>query len=196
MRTAPAEDRRQRAPLGWFLGFGVVIATVLAGYVGFRWAATLELSGQAGAGLVALAGVTGVAVVFSPCSFPLLVTLFAVPDQPQRAERSRDGVLSALAIATGAATFLLLTGVAVGVAGEGIASAVSFSSPLGRLLRGVVAVVLVTAGLVQLGVIAIPLSRFAGVAGPLERHRVSLATTHRRRAQVLYGFSFVVAGFG
>lgn len=178
------------------LAVGAVGVALAAGYVGFRTAARLDLGGEAGAGLVALAAVTGAAVVFSPCSFPLVVTLLAGSDQQRERKRRSDGVRSALAIAAGSAAFLLLAGGAVGLAGEGLAATLSFSSPGGRLLRGGVAAVLVGAGLVQLGVIALPLARVAALAAPLEHRRAAVATTHRRRAQAMYGFAFVLAGFG
>lgn len=180
----------------WLAG-AVFTVTVGGGYVGFRVAASVDLGRQVGAGLIALAVVTGAAVVFSPCSFPLLVTLLGGLDRDDRVgERRSDGLRSALSIAAGAVVFLLLAGLAVGVAGEAVASAVKFSSTGGRLLRGGVAALLIGAGLVQLGVIAAPLSRVAAVAGPLERRRLAIAGSHRRGAQVLYGFAFVFAGFG
>lgn len=176
---------------------GAVFTVTVGGYVGFRVAASIDLGRQVGAGLIALAVVTGAAVVFSPCSFPLLVTLLGGLDRDDRVgERRSDGLGSALSIAAGAVVFLLLAGLAVGMAGEAVASAVKFSSTGGRLLRGGVAAVLIGAGLVQLGVIAAPLSRVAAVAGPLERRRLAIAGSHRRGAQVLYGFAFVFAGFG
>lgn len=180
----------------WLVGV-VVMVTIGGGYVGFRLGASLDLDQQVGAGLIALAVVTGAAVVFSPCSFPLLVTLLGGSDQHDVAgQRRADGLRSGLSIAAGAAVFLVLAGLVVGVAGEAVASAVNFSSTGGRLLRGGVAAVLVVAGLIQLGVIHAPLSRVAVVAGPLERRRQAIAGSHRGRGQALYGFAFVLAGFG
>lgn len=172
-----------------------VTASALGGYGGFRWAATLDLGGQAGAGLIALAVVTGFAVFFSPCSFPMLITMLAGPtgDETENGQR-HDGVRSALAVGFGASAFLLLTGAAIGLLGDGLADQVGFSTTGGRILRGVVAGVLVLFGLVQLGMIELPLAKLARLAGPLDRRRV--AVTHRRRGQVLYGFGFVLAGFG
>jgi hypothetical protein len=47
-----------------------VTLVAVAGYGGFRLAAGLDLAAQTGAGVAALAVLTGFAVVFSPCSFP------------------------------------------------------------------------------------------------------------------------------
>lgn len=195
-RSDPTTFTTETASPAPLLPIIAVIVTLTAGYLGFRLAAGLDLGDQAGAGLVALAAVTGAAVVFSPCSFPLLVTLLAGPDRQAARDRRLDGLRSALAIAAGAAAFLLLAGVTVGVAGEGLASAVNFSSTGGRLLRAAVAAVLVGAGLIQLGLVNAPLARVTVLAGPLERRRVATATSHRGRAQFLYGFAFVLAGFG
>ena len=175
----------------------VVVVAAVAGYGGFRLAAGLDLGAQAGAGMVALAAVTGFAVFFSPCSFPLVVGLLAGPDPAERARlRIRDSVATALAMGAGAAVFLLILGVVVGVAGEGIARSVSFDTVGGRLLRAAVAGVLVTAGLVQLGKIRFPLGRVTGLAKPIDRRRAAVAQSHRYRAHMLYGFGFILAGFG
>jgi cytochrome c biogenesis protein CcdA len=193
--------------LRWALTLIGVTVAALGGFAGFRWAATLDLGGQAGAGLVALAAVTGFAVFFSPCSFPLLVTMLAGPTtsaarsvgdrDSNDIDRSRvSGIKAALAVGFGAALFLLIAGVFVGLLGDGIARYVGFATSGGRLLRGAVAVLLVVFGLVQLGVVRLPLARFARFAGPLERRRVAVAESHPRAGQVLYGMGFVVAGFG
>ena len=194
--VTPSPPGAARSTAAWLVG-AVVIVTIAGGYVGFRLAASLDLDQQVGAGLIALAVVTGAAVVFSPCSFPLLLTLLGGSDRHDAVgQRRADGLRSGLSIAAGAAVFLLLAGLVVGVAGEAAASEVNFSSTGGRLLRGGVAAVLVVAGLIQLSVIDASLSRVAVVAGPLERRRRAVAGGHRRRGEALYGFAFVLAGFG
>ena len=193
---ASQQLRTQGAVTGWGLMLAGVSVAALGGYAGFRWAAALDLSGQAGAGLVALAAVTGFAVFFSPCSFPLLVGMLAGPNVDPRQRRPGDAVRSALAVGLGASMFLLLVGAVVGLVGDGIADHVGFSTTGGRALRGTVAGVLVVAGLVQLGRVSVPLGRVVPLAGPLARRRVDVAARSRRGGQVLYGFGFVLAGFG
>ncbi len=198
MVTDISDRRAARSALrGWALTLIGVSVAALGGYVGFRWAATLDLTGEAGAGLVALGAVTGFAVLFSPCSFPLLVGMLVGPTNTNEARRRpRDGVTSALAIGLGAAIFLLLTGVVIGLIGDGLNAQIAFSTAGGRVIRGLVAGVLLVSGLVQLRLISLPLWRVARLAGPLDRRRVKLADRHRRGGQVLYGFGFVLAGFG
>lgn len=174
-----------------------VTIVAVAGYGGFRLAARLDLGAEAGAGMVALAVVTGFAVFFSPCSFPLLVALLAGPDRTARAgQRRRESLTAALAMGAGASMFLLAIGVVVGLAGEAVVQTVGFSTAPGRILRGAVAVIVIAAGLTQLGLIQLPLWRVTRFAQPIERQRVNISDRHQHAAQVLYGFGFVVAGFG
>ena len=174
-----------------------VMVVALAGYGGFRLAARLDLGAGAGAGVVALAVITGFAVFFSPCSFPLLVAMLAGPDRSaQASERRRDGLTAALAMGAGAAMFLLAVGVVVGLAGEAVVQSVSFSTTPGRILRSAVAAVVIVAGLTQLGLVQLPFWRVTRFAQPIEQRRVNIASRHQHAAQVLYGFGFVVAGFG
>ena len=188
--------RPPRASIRTFLTVGAVAVVGGAGYTGFRLAARLDLGGEAGAGLVALAAVTGFAAFFSPCSFPMLLGLLAGSARREAGPQRRDGVATALAMGVGASLFLLIFGAGVGLAGEGLARSVGFSTVGGRILRGFVAIVVITSGLVQLGRINVPLWRVTRVAQPIERKRIAIADRHRRGAEVLYGFGFVLAGFG
>lgn len=174
-----------------------VLVVALAGYAGFRLAARLDVGSQAGVGVVALAVLTGFAAFFSPCSFPLLLGLLAGSDTATASGRSRsDGIRTALAMGVGASAFLLLVGIAVGLVGEGLVRSVGFSTAPGRVLRGVVAGVVILTGTTQLGLTSAPFWRVTSLAQPIERLRVATAGKHRRVAQSLYGFGFVVAGFG
>lgn len=179
------------------LTIAVVALAAIAGYGGFRAAAGLDLGAEAGAGIVALAAVTGFAVFFSPCSFPMVLALLAGSDRPSdTGRRRRDAVVTALSMGAGAAVFLLLTGVVVGIAGEGLAQSIGFDTVGGRILRGSVATILVIAGVVQLGFISVPFSRFARFAQPIDRRRAQLSARHPHGAHMLYGFGFILAGFG
>lgn len=174
-----------------------VTLVALAGYGGFRLAARVDLGAEAGAGLTALAVITGFAVFFSPCSFPLLVALLARPlTSSEDAHRRRNGLADALAMGAGAALFLLIVGVVVGLVGEGIVQSVGFSTLPGRTLRAGVAAIILTAGLIQLGIVRVPLWRLTRLAEPINRQRVAISDRHEHGANVLYGFGFILAGFG
>ena len=192
-----ATAQLQRDRIRTILTVSTVSLVALAGYGGFRLAAQIDLGDQAGAGLIALAVITGFAVFFSPCSFPLLVAMLARPaSAPDGIKGRRDGLLTALTVGTGAALFLMIAGLLIGLAGEGLAQSVSFSTVPGRVLRAAVAAIILTAGLVQLGVVRLPLWRVTRLAGPIDRRRTSIADRHQHTAHLLYGFGFVLAGFG
>jgi cytochrome c biogenesis protein CcdA len=179
------------------LTIGTVTLVAVAGYGGFRFAVRLDLGTEAGAGLVALAVITGFAVFFSPCSFPLVVTMLAGPNRAAKAaQRRRESLTAAVAMGAGASLFLLAVGIIVGVTGEALVQSVEFSTTPGRILRGTVASVIVAAGLIQLGVLRFPFWRVTRFAQPIERHRVKLSGQHQHAAQAFYGFGFVLAGFG
>jgi len=174
-----------------------VSVVALAGYAGFRASAGLNLGGGVGAGVIALAVVTGFAAFFSPCSFPLLLGMLTGSDTATAGGRTRrEGVKTALAMGLGASLFLILVGSIVGLVGEGVVRSVGFSTTPGRILRGTVAAVLMAAGLVQLGKLRVSTWRVSRMAGPIDRLRVAAAGRSRRSSQVLYGFGFVLAGFG
>lgn len=183
--------------LGLFLVTAGVLGVALAGYGGFRWSGRLDLSPEAAAGLVVLAVVTGFAAFFSPCSFPLLLGLLTGRARASMSRRSpAEGVRSALAMGVGAIVFLLAVGAVVGLAGRGIADIVGLTSTPGRILRGVVAAVIAAAGLVQLGVLRVPLGRVARLVAPIDMRRAAITDQHPRSGDVRYGFGFLLAGFG
>jgi cytochrome c biogenesis protein CcdA len=197
MTASDTARSRRSARIGTILSIAAVLLVAIAGYFGFRVATGLDISSETSAGLVALAAVTGFAAFFSPCSFALLLGLLAGSNTAAAGGRSRsEGVRTALAMGLGAGIFLLTIGLLVGLVGEGIAQSVAFSTNGGRVLRGTAAVFLVVAGSVQLGWIQIPFWRLARFAQPIDRMRVAADQSHRRSAQVLYGFGFVLAGFG
>jgi cytochrome c biogenesis protein CcdA len=185
------------AVLRWLLSVGAVTLVSFAGYGGFRFAAGLDVASETGAGVAALAVLTGFAVFFSPCSFPLLVALLAGSDRAVAVgQRRRDSIKAALAIGAGAAVFLLIIGLVVGLVGEGVVQSVGFSTAAGRLLRAGVSLVIIGAGLTQLGVLRLPFWRVTRLAGPIDQRRSAVSRNHPHAAQVLYGFGFIIAGFG
>lgn len=193
---ATAGDRPGGTVRAWLT---VVTVSIIAstGYGGFRLASRIDLGAETGAGLIALSVITGFAVFFSPCSFPLLVALLARPVRTAKdSHQRRTGLAAALAIGTGASLFLLFVGVIVGLAGEGVAQSVGFSTLPGRALRAGVASIILTAGLVQLNLVQLPLSRMARLAAPIGRRRAAISNDHEHGANVLYGFGFILAGFG
>lgn len=147
MRQIPV--RPSRPPGGGWLRFALLVGAVvlagLAGYVGYVSYPRFDLPASVGVGLLALAAGAGVASFFSPCAFPLLLTLLG------RHVRGRLGaaVGFAAAFSVGAVLFLLLLGTLIVAGGAGIAASVTFTSGVGIVIRVVAGVVLVVLGLIQ-----------------------------------------------
>jgi cytochrome c biogenesis protein CcdA len=96
----------------------------------------------------------------------------------------------------GAAAFVLAAGLVIGLGGAGLVSGVTFTSAAGRALRLSVGALLLLLGLVQLDLLPNPLHRLEDWVRPLQR----LAARQRRRrplwGHVLFGFGYLLAGFG
>jgi cytochrome c biogenesis protein CcdA len=127
----------------------VVIA--VAGYVGYVVYPRFHLPAVTGAGMIVLAAAAGIASFFSPCSFPLLLSILArAPGIDLHRGRTKAALQYALALALGAWLFLILAGFVIAIAGTAIFAGVTFTSLAGRLIRTVVGIVLIFLGLVQL----------------------------------------------
>lgn len=181
------------------LGVGVL---ALAGYAGYELYPRFDLPAVEGAGLFLLAAGAGIASFFSPCAFPLLVTLLArdtaAPGVAVRGPRTafRRGLGFATALSLGAGTFLLLAGLIVALGGGALFEGVVFLSPEGMILRAILGGFLILLGLVQLGVLPVPLHAVENLARPLLRAQ---ARERRHRPAVgfaLFGFGYLLAGFG
>lgn len=96
----------------------------------------------------------------------------------------------------GPAAFVLAAGLVIGLGGAGLVSGVTFTSAAGRALRLSVGALLLLLGLVQLDLLPNPLHRLEDWVRPLQR----LAARQRRRrplwGHVLFGFGYLLAGFG
>jgi ABC-type spermidine/putrescine transport system permease subunit II/cytochrome c biogenesis protein CcdA len=171
------------------------VAAALAGYTGYLASPRFDLPRGAGAGLLLLAAAAGIASFFSPCSSPLLLSVLA--RAPGGAGKGGIGwaLGYAVALAAGAAGFLLLAGGVVAVAGTALFAGVTFTSTAGRLIRAVVGVGLLLLGLIQLGRLPVSFRRLEPAIHGLLRRQAGL----RRRPLLghgMFGFGYVLAGFG
>lgn len=170
--------------------------TAMGGYAGYLLYPRFDLPAAQGAGLAALAAAAGTASFFSPCSFPLLLTLLgreaAGTDEHHRLPPWRF----AASLAAGAAMFMIVFGGLIGLGGEAVLGSVTFDSLPGIAIRLVVGIVLVALGLLQLEVLPGSMHFVARRVKPLLRRQAEL----RRRRPVLghavFGFGYVLAGFG
>lgn len=195
----------QRPRFAWYLLLVLsVLALALAGYTGYVLYPRFDLPALAtaeGATLMLLAAGASIASFFSPCAFPLLVT-FLARETGVEAQRPAGGLPAirvftfAGAFSLGATTFLILSGIVIAIGGQALFAGVTFDSVAGRTVRGLVGITLITLGLMQSGVVPLRLHVVEHVVRPLMRSQAM----YRRRRPVLgfgiFGFGYVLAGFG
>lgn len=174
-----------------------VLVLALAGYVGYALYPRFDLPAVTGVGLLLLAAAAGLASFFSPCSFPLLATLLAhqVRGVPRRQARARL-LRFAASLAAGAVLFLLLAGAAIAFGAIPLFEQVTFASTAGRLIRGGVGLLLMLLGLLQWRGISPGSHAVYAVAHPLVQAQARLRRERPLLAFGLFGFSYILAGFG
>lgn len=178
-----------------------VLALALLGYLGYVVYPRFDLPMVEGVPLLALALGAGVASFFSPCAFPLLLTLLGRESRGSRGgdedEPARGRPLRfAAAMSLGAAAFVLVVGGVMVLGGRALVGGVVFTSSAGRVLRGVVGVFLLAMGLVQLGVLPSPLQTVEGAVRPLLRRQAETRRKAPLLGQVTFGFGYLLGGFG
>ena len=168
-----------------------VLLISLFGYGGFALYPRLDLNSAAASGLLLLAVMAGIASLFSPCSFPLLLTLLA-------RETSANGRLlrSAGAFALGAALVLTLIGLAIAAGTGNWIASVTFTSPLGRILRLLVGLALIGFGTFQIQGKSLNVGWLNRLLQPLWRKQALLRRQQTTLSYGLYGFGYILAGFG
>lgn len=202
LASAQADRRDGGDPaLRYALLAGGVALLALAGYAGYVLYPRFGLPAVEGAGVLLLAAGAGIASFFSPCSFPLLVTLLG----REASAQSRTGTVEASggrafafagALATGAALFMLLLGVLIALGGEALVGGVTFTSTTGRILRAIVGPVLITLGLIQLGLLPSPFHAVEAFSRPLMRAQARSRRSRPILGFGVLGFGYVLAGFG
>lgn len=172
---------------------GVTATAAVAGYAGYVLYPRFDLPAATGASLLLLSAAAGIASFFSPCSFPLAVTLLARETHP--GEQGRLTRLT-LWLGLGALVFLALAGVLI-AAGAGVFfKEVTFTSTAGITIRAVVGSLLVLLGLIQLNVLPVSLLAVEDAAKPLLARQARLRRDQPALAFGLFGFGYLLAGFG
>ncbi len=169
-----------------------ILLLALGGYMGYIIYPRFELPPLEGVGLFVLAITAGIASFFSPCSFPLLLTFLARSGKSDKSDTLRFG----LALAAGACAFLMLVGGLIALGGGAFFGQITFNSAAGRWLRFFLGAFLVFLGIAQLGFLTLPFGKISGAIAPLYRARIRLRTTYPTLAFFLWGFSYVLGGFG
>lgn len=179
----------------------VVVLVGVGGYGAYILYPRFNLPPLDAVGLAVLSLAAGVAAFFSPCSFPLLATLLIremVRSGEPAARRSAWGRALAYpaALSLGTLVFLALTGSVIAAGGQVLVERVTFMSLAGRIIRTLAGSLLILFGFAQLDRVRLPFSRVASVAYPLLQSQARI----RRRAPVagfaIFGFAYLVAGFG
>lgn len=150
-----------------------------------------------GISLFMLAIMAGIASLFSPCSFPLLLTLLA-RNVGERNGRSSSTPLLRFAIAFSAGTtlFLLLTGTAISLGAAPLISRITFTSIAGWVLRFIVGTLLIGFGWWQTRGRSLNFGQLNAGLQPLWHAQARLRRRHSTVSVGLYGFSYILAGFG
>jgi len=186
-------DQRQAPPRRYALLVAATAAVAIAGYLGYVLYPRFDLPSVTGATLLLLSAAAGIASFFSPCSFPLAVTLLARETQPGRQARLTRLTLW---LGTGALVFLLLAGALI-AAGAGVFfKQVTFTSAAGITIRAVIGFLLILFGLIQLNVLPVSLLAIEDLAKPLLARQARMRRDRPALAFGLFGFGYLLAGFG
>lgn len=197
-----SESTSKTSALPYGLLLLVVLALALAGYSGYVLYPRFDLPSAAGAGLLVLAAMAGIASFFSPCAFPLLVTLLARETGASQNENGKTprplgrALTFASALSVGASLFLLLVGAGIAAGAAPLFASVTFTSGIGRGLRAAIGVLLILLSLVQMGVISVSFDAFEQLTRPLMRRQAQMRRQRPALAFGLFGFVYVLAGFG
>lgn len=196
-------DQNQTSPENrefWYILLASIIGVLaLAGYAGYVLYPRFDLPAETGIGLLVLAAGAGIASFFSPCSFPLLVTLLS-RDSGARSGQS-DARMSrtlgfAAALALGATVFLILTGIGIAVGASALFEGVTFTSTIGRVIRLGIGTLLILLGLIQFGLIPASFDATHAISTPVMRRQARLRREHPTLGFGLFGFIYILAGFG
>jgi cytochrome c biogenesis protein CcdA len=196
MGTEQAQDNRV---FSYILLASIIGVIALAGYAGYVLYPRFDLPAVTGLGLLALAAAAGIASFFSPCSFPLLVTLLARAtgaEAATRAARTRRALTFGTALAVGASVFLILAGIIIAFGGAPLFEGVVFTSLAGILIRYVAGTALILLGLIQLGLLPISFRWADRFAQQLMRKQAQVRREQPVLGFAFLGFGYLIAGFG
>lgn len=201
MRKLPLVARNSRSPGAGRLRYAIlalgVVLLGLAGYAGYVAYPRFGLPSVTGTALLALAAGAGVAAFFSPCAFPLLLTLLArEASSAAPGRRVAEVAAFAAAFSAGIIGFLTALGLLIALGGRGLAAAVTFLSPTGIGIRIAVGSLLVILGLVQAEVLPGSFHWIERLTQPLQERQATLRRRHPVTGAVLFGFAYLLIAFG
>ena len=196
MRNIPVRSEQpRRTRLRFAVLAGAIALAGLAGYLGYVAYPRFELPSATGVGLLVLAAAAGIAAFFSPCSFPLLLTLLArrVHAQPRRTAAALGFAAS---FSVGSTAFLLLLGGLIALGGRPLAESVTFTSTAGITIRIVVGSLLILLGLVQAEVLHFSFHPIERLTRGLSSAQARIRRDRPVAGAVLFGLGYLLIGFG
>lgn len=171
---------------------GVVLLLAFTGYMAYVQYPRFALPTSTGGGLLLLAIIAGLASLFSPCSFPLLITLLA----REASTQSRRSLFRiALAFTLGIMLFLIMIGITLTLGAGQFISRFTFASTAGRFLRLVVGLILIGFGLWQIRGRSLNFVWLTRLLQPLWHTQSRLQRQKTTWSYGLYGFGYILAGF-
>lgn len=179
----------------WLL-IGLTVVIALAGYAGYVLYPRFGLPPVEGLGLLGLAAASGVASFFSPCSFPLLVTLLAGHSVGSQTEDSPSPTVFGASLALGAALFVAAVGVVIAIGGAALFGGVTFASTPGRIIRLIIGALLIVLGLSQIGILGFSMHGIARLLQTRSDGRIRRRGGAAWPRFAIFGFGYVLAGFG
>ncbi len=175
-------------------------AVAAVGYLGYVSYPRFDLPAAVGATLLIVAAGAGIASFFSPCSFPLLVSMLARPiaaeAQAERGRPWRSAATFALALSLGASSFLILVGLLIAVGASTYFDDVTFASTPGITIRIVVGTLLIVLGLIQLNVLPVSFRWFEPAMHGYLRRQAQVRRGRPFIGFTAFGFGYLLAGFG
>ncbi len=197
MPTQPSASQSNRT-LGYALFVLAVVVIATAGYAGYVLYPRFDLPAASGISLLVLAAAAGIASFFSPCSFSLLATLLTRESgtRPGQHASTQLALRYASALAVGAALFMVLAGVVIALGGSALFAGITFTSTAGITIRTVIGLLLIALGVIQLGLVPVSFHGADRFTTPLLRRQARLRREHPLLAFGLFGFTYVLAGFG
>lgn len=186
------QQRRRHLLLRYLSLSSLVLLVALIGYSSFMTYPLVRRSSTVGSGLIILALAAGLASLFSPCSFPLLLTVLA-----REATHSKRALLkTAVAFTLGMITFLMLLGGALAAGAGSVISQITFTSSAGRILRFSVGLILIAFGLWQIQGKSLSFIWLNQLLQPLWHRQTRWRRKSTSLGYGLYGFGYILAGFG
>jgi cytochrome c biogenesis protein CcdA len=100
------------------------------------------------------------------------------------------------ALSLGATVFLVGAGTVIALGGAPLFEGVTFTSAAGRIIRAVVGTLLIALGLIQLEVLPVNLRRFEPATHGFLRRQAALRRRRPVAGFAVFGFGYLLAGFG